>query len=83
MIRASTKEIDMTNQIAAALANYAKVYKEYQILKGATFNIDVATQFAVEGLFSQAKRSPEDQAIWWINDEAACIQEAMDKRRAA
>lgn len=73
----------MSTNIAAALANYAKVYKAYQIMKGSTFNIDVATQFAVEGLASQTRRSPEDQAIWWINDEAACIQEAMDKRSAA
>lgn len=73
----------MTNQIAAALANYAKVYKAYQIMKGASFNIDVATQFAVEGLASQTRHSTEEHAIWWINDEAACIQEAMDKRAAA
>jgi len=73
----------MTRQIADALANYAKVYKAYQIAKGATFNIDVATQFAVEGLYAQARHSPEDQAVWWINDEAACIQDALDKRAAA
>ena len=64
-----------------ALKKYAEAYKAYQIFKQRTFNIDVATQFAVEGLISQA-RHDEDYLIFLANDEANYILEAMAKEAA-
>lgn len=71
----------MTKNAAAAIAKYAEAYKAYQIFKQRTFNIDVATKFAVEGLVAQA-RHDEDYLIFLANDEADYILEAMAKEAA-
>ncbi len=64
-----------------ALTKYASAYKAYQVFKQRTFNIDVATQFAVDGLISQA-RHDENYLIFLANDEADYILEAMEKEAA-
>lgn len=66
-----------------ALKKYADAYRAYQEFKGATFNIDVATQFAVEGIVSQARHHGDDYLIFLANDEADFILEAMAKQKAA
>lgn len=64
-----------------ALTKYAAAYKACLIAKNHTFNIDVATQFAVDGLISQARRD-DDYLIFLANDEADYILEAMAKEAA-
>jgi hypothetical protein len=66
-----------------ALANFAQAYRAYQIAKGRTFHIDVATQYATEDMFNQVKRSPEAHAIAVINDEAELLRDATAKCSAA
>lgn len=41
--------------IETALANFAAAYRAYQIAKGATFNIEVATAYATQDVFNQFK----------------------------
>jgi len=60
-----------------ALTNYANAYRAYQVFKGSTFNIDVATNYAVQDMNNQTKRYSDADAIYQINDEALYLREAM------
>lgn len=60
-----------------ALADYANAYRAYQVFKGSTFNIDVATSYAVQDMNNQTKHHTDANAIFCINDEALWLREAM------
>jgi len=60
-----------------ALADYANAYRAYQVFKGSTFNIDVATNYAVQDVNNQTKRYSDADAIYQINDEALYLRAAM------
>ena len=59
-----------------ATANFANAYRAYQVSKGSTFNIEVATAFATEDTLNRAKHMSEADAIWYINDEAEYLKES-------
>lgn len=65
-----------------ALKKYADAYKAYQVFQKRTFNIDVATQFAVDGIISQSRGHGDEYLIWFANDEAEYILAAMAKEAA-
>lgn len=65
-----------------ALKKYADSYRAYQVFKQRTFNIDVATKFAVEGIISQSRSHGDEYLIWLANDEAEYLLEAMAKEAA-
>lgn len=60
-----------------ALADYANAYRAYQVFKGSTFNIDVATSYAVQDMNNQTKHYSDSDAIYQICDEALYLREAM------
>jgi len=60
-----------------ALVDYANAYRAYQVFKGSTFNIDVATTYATQDMHNQTKRYSDADAIFQINDEALYLREAM------
>lgn len=60
-----------------ALADYANAYRAYQMFKGSTFNIDVATNYATQDMHNATKRFSDADAIFQINDEALYLRETM------
>jgi hypothetical protein len=64
-----------------ALQNYANAYRDCLLFRKVTFNIDVTTQFAIDGLISQA-RGDEDYLIFLANDEAEILRESVAKEKA-
>lgn len=59
-----------------AAANFANVYRAYQISKGSTVNIEVATAYATQDILNMTKNMSEEDAVYMINDDAAFMMEA-------
>ena len=59
-----------------AAAEFATAYRAYQVAKGRTFNIDVATAYATQDMLNQTKHLNDADAIFQMVDEAAFLREA-------
>ena len=59
-----------------ALADYANAYRDYQVSKGSTFNIEVSTTFATQDMMNMSKHWGDEDAVSVILDEASLLREA-------
>lgn len=67
-----------TNKIAAALVNYANVYRSFVMSKEIKpYNIEVAIEYATADIYNSVKHMDESNAVAIINDDALYIQEKM------
>lgn len=69
-------------KIAAALVNFAKVYRSYAEVIGVAGDINVAVQYATQDMFNQVKNVNEITAIAIIEDETSYLQEVMERKAA-
>lgn len=74
----------MTNQIAAALANYANVQRALVMSWDVKpSNIEAAIAYATQDIYNSVKHMDEANAVAIINDDALYIQEKMAQKEAA